>query len=164
MRVVLFSVNIRTSFISINNLSDHYSGGRIPKYDALESSLLRIYSYSGNEEGIEPESLVDITDECDIIYLVKDSLRISVPPSTDGRYYASVMVSFTIFYPDIFSPHLMKFQRDIIRQYADVPLAGVCKDEWGFSPYFPKYADENTYDYWYSKYRAQDYAARTSGR
>jgi hypothetical protein len=166
LQEVILSQNdyVETTVTSIDNLSDHYSGGRIPKYDPLESSLLRVYSYTGTEEGIDPETLKNITDQCDIVYSAEDSLRISIPPGEDGRTHASVMVSFTIFYPDVFSPHLMEFQRSLIRQYADVPLAGACKDEWGFPPYFPRYAAENTYDYWYSRFRAQDYAERSGGR
>ncbi len=152
------------SVISIKNLSDHYCNGPIPKYDAIESSLLRVYSYSRTEDAIDPKSLIEITGNCELIYSANDSVRIRIPRANDGRSYASVMVSFTIFYPDVFAPHLMKFQRDIIRQYADIPLAGVCKDEWGFPPYFPRYANENTYDFWYSASRAKDYAERTDGR
>ncbi len=153
-----------TSVTSIPNLSDHYSGGRIPKYNSLKSSLLRVYSYRGTSEGIEPETLKDITEECSLIYSSEDSVRISIPASDGNRTHASVMVAFTLFYPDIFAPHLMEFQRKLIRQYADVPLAGVCKDEWGFPPYFPRYAIEGTHDFWYSAPRALAYAEKTGGR
>lgn len=155
---------VETSLTSIRNLSDHYSGGRIPKYDPLESSLLRVYSYRSTEEGIEPETLKEITEQCRVVYSAEDSIRISIPGGGENFTHACVMVAFTIFYPDIFAPHLMEFQRKLIEQYADAPLAGVCKDEWGFPPYFPRYALENTYDFWYSEHRARAYSKRTGGR
>ncbi len=149
---------------SIDNLSDHYTDGNIPKYNALKSSLLRVYAYRSGPEGIEPETLEDITKDCRVTCSSEDSVRISIPVSGDKHTHACVMASFTLFYPDIFAPHLMEFQRQLIRQYADVPLAGVCKDEWGFPPYFPRYAVEGTYDFWYSGHRAAEYADRTGGR
>ncbi len=158
------SENVETSIITIKNHSDHYTGGDIPKYYSLQSSLLRVYAYSADSIGIDPESLEEITDICKIIYSSEDSVRVSIPPLEGGKTHASVMLSFTIFYPDIFAPHLMEFQRNIIEQYANVPLAGACKDEWGFPPYFPRYAGENTYDFWYSRHRAEKYAERTNGR
>jgi hypothetical protein len=153
-----------TSLTSIRNLSDHYSGGNIPKYYPVKSSLLRVYAYRGSSEGIEKETLKDITGECSTVYSSEDSVRISIPRQDDNSTHACVMVSFTLFYPDIFAPHLMEFQREVIRQYADVPLAGVCKDEWGFPPYFPEYVLEDIYDFWYSAHRAAEYARRTGGR
>lgn len=156
--------NSETSVQSIDNLSDHYSGGTIPKYYSLESKLLRVYAYNGDSEGIEPESLQDITDKCTMVYESDDSVRIALPPAGGNQTHASVMVSFTLFYPDIFAPHLMDFQQNLIRQYADVPLAGICKDEWGFPPYFPRYVDEDTHDFWFSEHRAEEYAMITGGR
>lgn len=153
-----------TSVAAIRNLSDHYSGGRIPKYDALESSLLRAYAYRQTDEGILPETVKEITGDCQLVYDAPDSVRISLPPSDGTRTHASVMVSFTLFYPDIFGPHLIDFQREIIEQYGDAPLAGACKDEWGFPPYFPRYAREGTVDFWYSEHRAKAYAEKTGGR
>jgi len=152
------------SVVSIKNLSDHYCNGPIPKYDAVESSLLRVYVYSFTEDAVDPASLKEITVGCKMVYSANDSVRIRIPKTPEGCTHAGVMVAFTIFYPDVFSPHLMEFQREIVRQYGDAPLAGVCKDEWGFPPYFPRYATENTYDYWYSASRAEEYAERTGGR
>ena len=153
-----------TSITSIPNLSDHYSAGEVPDYYPVKSSLLRVYAYRGSPKGIEGETLKDITGECSMVYASDDSLRISIPRRNDNSTRACVMVSFTLFYPGVFAPHLMEFQRKVIRQYADVPVAGVCKDEWGFPPYFPEYARENTFDFWYSAHRAAEYAGRTGGR
>jgi hypothetical protein len=56
----------------------------------------------------------------------------------------------------------MEFQREIIRQYADVPLAGVFKDEWGFPPCFDGSPAKD--QFWYSRFRAQAYAEIAGGR
>ena len=42
----------------------------------------------------------------------------------------------------MFAPHLIEFERNILRQYADVPLAGACKDEWGFPGRFGPRSDD----------------------
>ncbi len=64
--------------------------------------------------------------------------------------------------PDVFAPHLLDFQRDIIRQYSDLPLAGVMKDEWGFPP---DHSGNPGHDhYWYSKTFAQAYSQHSDGR
>ena len=44
------SGDTEVSVTSIRNMSDHYSGGRIPDYDALASQLLRVYAYNSGPE------------------------------------------------------------------------------------------------------------------
>lgn len=159
------SGDTEVSVTSIRNMSDHYSGGRIPDYDALASQLLRVYAYNSGPEGIDPASLKNITADCELIYSAQDSVQVNIPRSaTQGASKAAVMVSFTLFYPDVFAPHLLEFQRAILQQYADVPLAGACKDEWGFPPYFPRYGSEGFVDFWYSKHREKAYRERTERR
>ncbi len=70
------------------------------------------------------------------------------------------MVSFRHLAADVFAPSLISFQREIIDRYADLPLAGISKDEWGFPPCFKSTINE----FWYSKHRANAYAKRTGGR
>ena len=65
-----------------------------------------------------------------------------------------------MFTPDVFAPHLLGFERDILRQYADVPLAGACKDEWGFPGRF----EPRTDDLYCSRFMAEAYAHRRPGR
>ncbi len=153
------------SVTSIKDLNDHYSGGSIPKYNALESALLRVYAYSQDPEGIAANSLVDITSQCEVTYSGSDSMRIKIPSQVDpGLNKACVMTSFTLFYPDVFAPHLLDFQREVLEKYADLPLAGACKDEWGFPPYYPRFYTEDSRDFWYSSHRADAYKQRTGGR
>jgi hypothetical protein len=64
--------------------------------------------------------------------------------------------------PDVFAPHLLSFQREILRQFADLPLAGVMKDEWGFPP---DHSGNPAHDrHWYSPAFARAYAERSGGR
>lgn len=149
------------------DLNDHYSGGNIAHHIPLSGSFLRAYAYQNTGDGIEKSSVQDISGKCRILLESKDSVLIRVPTSDDGmggKTHICVMVSFTHLYPDIFAPHLVEFQQDIIRQYADVKLAGVCKDEWGFPPYYPRFFRSGFIDYWYSPHRAKAYAERTNGR
>ncbi len=141
------------------DLNDHYTH-RTTHYISLKGALLRTYAYRYSGGVIDPESLTDITFECNLLSESKDSVTVMVPCDHGGLTHACVMVSFTHLAPDVFAPHLMEFQRQLIRDYADVPLAGVCKDEWGFPPCFAPTKSE----FWYSGYRAGAYAKRTDGR
>jgi len=153
-----------TIIASIDNLNDHYAGGKIPPYNAVKNNVLRVYAYKNGTAGIEPKTLSDITQQCRIEIISEDSVRIIIPPAGKNQPHACAMVSFTLFYPDIFGPHLIEFQKQILQQYSDARLSGVCKDEWGFPPYFPRFYTENTYDFWYSKHSAEEYARKTGGR
>ncbi|NMB70627.1 MAG: hypothetical protein GYA22_00565 [Bacteroidales bacterium] len=142
------------------DLSDHYTGNTT-HYIPLYGRLLRVYSFAMEQDEADPGSIKDITRNCVVVSASKDSVKVSIPPDGENNR-ACVLVSFTHLYPDVFAPHLMEFQRKIIRQYADAPLAGVFKDEWGFPPCFDGSPLKD--EFWYSKYRAQAYAERTGGR
>jgi hypothetical protein len=144
------------------DLNDHYTF-RTTHYIPLSGSLLRIYSYNKTQDGIDLVSLKDITKECSQVICSRDSVSLRLPPKKGNRgSHACVMVSFTHLAPDVFAPHLISFQRELIQLYADAPLAGVCKDEWGFPPCYDGNPEKN--QFWYSKHRAQSYAERTGGR
>ena len=145
---------------SKKDLTDHYTGATV-KYIPLSGKMLRVYSYQRTNDGIDPKSLKDITVSCKVIHASKDSVFVSIP-SGKTNTKACVLVSFTHFTPDVFAPHLLEFQRDIIRHYADVPLVGVFKDEWGFPPCFDGSPQKN--QFWYSKHIADAYSQRTKGR
>ncbi len=144
------------------DLGDHYTH-RTTNYIPLQGKLLRVYSYNRGSNGIDPQTLKDITNKCKVISSSKDSVRVQLPKNK--KYTSSqacVMVSFTHLTPDVFAPHLIDFQRQIIRQYSDTQLAGVCKDEWGFPPDYNGNPEKD--QFWYSKHRATAYAIRTVGR
>ncbi len=146
------------------DLIDHMNGSKIP-YVSLQGSLLRVYSYRKTFEGLDPNTLQDISKECKVIISSKDSLVVEFPVKDDNKgLHACVMVSFTHLYPDIFAPHLMEFTRDIISAYSDVPLAGGMRDEWGFPPSTPANEMAKGNHFWYSKHYALEYEKKTGGR
>ena len=157
------SCPVETSVRSID-LTDHMNGSKIP-YISLDGSLLRTYSYYKTSNGIDPNSLTDISQECKVTGISKDSLTVLLPVSqNDKQTHACVMVAFTHLTPDLFAPHLIPFTQDIIRDYADVPMAGGMRDEWGFPPSTPANRMCGGNHFWYSKYYALQYAEKTGGR
>ena len=162
--IKLSETNTTRTVIPSLDLDDHYSGGDIVNHIALKGSMLRVYSYRKTVEGINSESLQDITHHCEVIDASADSVIVRLPARPANTTYACVMVAFTHLYPDVFAPHLMQFQRDIIDQYKDVPLIGVCRDEWGFPPYYPKFYEAGVHDFWYSEHWANAYTDETDGR
>ena len=137
--------------------------GHTTHYVPLSGRLVRVYCYRRGPDGIEPQSVQDLTRTvCEVREAGAQRVRVAIACSdrTAGRR-ACVMVAFTHFTPDVFAPHLLEFQHRIIAGYADAPLAGVCKDEWGFPPCF----DGNpAKDSWYSRGLEAAYADRTGGR
>jgi len=149
--------------ITSEDLNDHYTHGTT-HYIPLAGRLVRVYSYVRGPAGIEPGTVRDITQthaKATIASAADVRVAIDCNEQTRGRT-ACVMVSFTHLTPAVFAPHLLEFQRQIIERYADVPLAGVCKDEWGFPPCYDGCPAKN--DFWYSRFRESAYAKRTGGR
>ncbi len=142
------------------NLSDHMTGGTFP-YLCLTTRLVRVYSFVRAGEGIDPETLRDITG--DGVRSVADGpckLKVTVPAAADRC--ACVIAAHRYLTPDVFAPHLIPFQREIVRQFADLPLAGLQKDEWGFPP---DHTGNPGHDrYWYSDAMAKKYAELAPGR
>lgn len=150
-------VRVRTESLSFG---DHYTFRTRP-YDCISSRLLRIYSYVSGPSGIEPGTVVDITSRCRIEEATKEAVNVAIPCGLeDENRVACVMSAFTLFTPAVFAPHLAEFERSIMESYADIPLAGVCKDEWGFPGQF----DPNTDNLWYSRFMAEVYAERRPNR
>ena len=146
--------------VKSRDLSDHYTGRTI-HYIPLKGRFLRVYAYRRDSGAIEPGSLTEITHKCIPSHVSADSVAVKIPADKTGKNNrACILVSFTHLTPAVFAPHLMSFQREIIRQYADTKLIGVFKDEWGFPPSWTKEKNE----FWYSGYRARAYAERTGGR
>jgi hypothetical protein len=152
-----------TMTIAPEMLSDHYTSPATP-YVPMSGRLVRVYTYVRGPEGIEPESVSDVTaSRCKVRSATAKEVSVSIACNGETRARrACVMVAFTHFAADVFAPHLVEFQRGILRSYGDVALAGVCKDEWGFPPCFDGCPAKN--DYWFSRPMAEDYAKRTGGR
>jgi hypothetical protein len=144
------------------DLNDHYTF-RTTHYIPLEGKFMRAYAYELSGDEMLQGSIRDITGECVLLYESKDSVGVRIPNSASGgSSHACIMVAFTHLAPDVYSPHLMEFQREIIRSYSDAPLAGACKDEWGFPPNYDGNPAKD--QFWYSKHRAEAYAESTGGR
>ena len=148
--------------ITADVLEDHYTYGTTP-YVPVASRLVRVFSYRKPAGGGVPESVEDITARCHLTESATNRVVVAIPgdATTPGRH-AAALVAFAHFTPDVFAPHLLEFQRAILRQYADVPLAGACKDEWGFPPCFDGNPAHN--DFWFSRAHAAAYVRATRGR
>lgn len=166
--LVLKTVELSTSgptvmIIKGDDLADHMVGSA-PPFLCLTTRLVRAYSFVRGRDGIDPATVHEIGASG--IHAVADGpkkLTVTIP-SQSGLAGRSVCViaSHGYFTPDVFAPHLLSFQREIIRQYAGLPLAGVMKDEWGFPP---DHTGNPAHDrYWYSPALAQAYSKRTDGR
>ncbi len=142
------------------DLRDHMTGCTIP-YNCLTTRLVRAYSFVRGGDGIDPATVRIISQ--DKLTAVADGPRkLTVTVLVEAGRSVCVMASHTYLTPDVFAPHLLSFQREIIQQYADLPLVGVMKDEWGFPP---DHSGNPAHDrYWYSKPMAQVYAECSGGR
>ncbi len=144
-------------------LADHYTPTAlgVRAYETIGARLLRAYSYATNAGGIDPGSVRDITGRCRVSQADTNGLGVEIRgEAADAGRTACVLAAFTLFTPDVFAPHLIEFERSVLRQYADVALAGACKDEWGFPGRSPPRLD----DFYYSAAMARAYRRRRPGR
>lgn len=144
-------------------LADHYTPTTlgVRAYETISARLLRVYSYATNDAGIEPNSIQDITSRGRVSQAGTNGLGVSIRgEARDQGRVACVLAAFTLFTPDVFAPHLIEFERTILKQYADVPLAGACKDEWGFPGRFAPRLD----DLYFSQAMARAYGRRRPGQ
>ena len=142
-------------------LRDHMTGRDTP-YVSVAGRLLRVFAYERDGQ-ILPDSIRDITGACRVPAANAQAVRV-VLPAADGKRQttACVMACFTHLSPDVFAPHLLEYQRKLIRHYADLPLAGAFKDEWGFPPTRDAVLKHRAF--WYSRPYAEAYARSTGGR
>jgi hypothetical protein len=141
------------------DLSDHMTGNTVP-YQCLSTRLVRVYSFVRGTDGIDPATVRDVTQAATAAADGPRKLTVTVPAEA-GRH-ACIIASHTYLTPDVFAQHLLEFQRAIVRQYADLPLAGAMKDEWGFPP---DHSGNPAHDrYWYSTAMAKAYAECSGGR
>lgn len=138
---------------------DHYTYGRKP-YEPVSVKLLRLYRYNKKGNLIKSGSVEDITARA-VSMTTKDSINITVAfEDAERGMTACALVAVTLYTPDVFAPHLLSYQRQILQQYADASLAGACKDEWGFPGRF----SPQTNELWYSSFMAKTYEQERGGR
>lgn len=145
------------------DLTDHMTGNTIP-YQCLTTRLVRAYAFVRGSEGIDPATVQEISMS-EIHAAAEGPTQLTVTLSQGsvltGRSVC-IMAAHAYLTPDVFAPHLLSFQRELIQNYADLPLAGIMKDEWGFPP---DHSGNPAHDrYWYSQHFAQAYARHTGGR
>jgi hypothetical protein len=140
---------------------DH--GDAICKAAANAIRMERVYSYLKAPEGIDPDSVTDITASCRVTKAATTTLSVAVPHDTGvPPRHACIIARVTFDFPAVFAPHLIPFEAETIQQYADVPLAGLMKDEWGFPAAHDGNPQKNAF--WFSRHRADAYAKATGGR
>jgi len=149
--------------IESQDLNDHYTG-RTTHYIPLQSRVVGVYTYQKTPEGIDPATLQELSsDEITVMTATEKSVEVQLNTSLkgpDARF--CIQVVFTHFAADVFSPHLLEFQRSILKTYSSMGLAGACKDEWGFPPCFDGCPRKD--DYWYSRSMEAAYQEHTGGR
>ncbi|MCX7010765.1 MAG: hypothetical protein NTY53_26570 [Kiritimatiellaeota bacterium] len=145
------------------DLTDHMTGNTVP-YQCLTTRLVRAYAFVRGSAGIDSATVQEISTSA--IRAVAEGpakLTVTLPQGSVpvGRSVCFI-VAHAYLTPDVFAPHLLAFQREIIQSYANLPLAGIMKDEWGFPP---DHSGNPAHDrYWYSQHFAQAYAQHTGGR
>jgi hypothetical protein len=137
-------------------LGDHYT----PSYPSVSGRVVCVYSYVADSQGIEPDSVQDITARVKIVEATPHVVKVAIPcTKEDHGRTACMMAAWKLLTPDVFAPHLLEFQRGLLKQYADVSLAGAWKDEWGFPGRFAPRTD----DAWFSPFMAEAYRQRRPG-
>lgn len=161
LQMVAFTNGAPAEAVFLGSDAGDHMNGSLPKYECLTTRLVRAYSFVLGPDGIEPATVKDITGE-GVCALADGPRKLTVRvPAQPGRS-ACVIAAHTCLTPDVFAPHLLAFQRSLIRQYADLPLAGIMKDEWGFPP---DHTGNPAHDrYWYSEATAGAYARESDGR
>ena len=125
--------------------------------------LERAYSCTKTAAGIDPDTVTDITAFCKTPKTSPRSLSVALSCGSgvkDRKVCIIARVGFD--YPAVFGPHLIPFEEETIRQYADLPLAGLMKDEWGFPACHDGNPGKN--GFWFSRWQADAYAKATGGR
>jgi hypothetical protein len=140
-------------------LSDHMTWPEA-QYDRLSGRLLGVYRSAPNQPGMAPES---IKDRCRA--LEESPERVTVAAPDEARAAGGELVvaaAFEYRTPDVFSPQLLDFQREICQQYRDAGLdGGIGADEWGFPPVFNHGGKDG--DFWYSAALAEQYRKAGGG-
>jgi hypothetical protein len=125
--------------------------------------LERVYSYLKTPQSVDPDTVKDITASCKVTKATARKLAVAVPgdAAEPGRK-ACIIARVTMDFPDIFSPQIISFEAETIKQYADVPLAGLMKDEAGFPAERAGNPQHNAF--WFSRRTTEAYAQATGGR
>lgn len=144
---------------------DYHNGDAICSGAVTSIQMERVYCYQRGSDSIQSGTVNDITSSCKQVKSSEREISVNVSPGKEGKVDGNkicVICRVKFDYPAVFSPETIDFEADIIRQYADLPLAGLMKDEWGF----PACSDGNIEKngYWYCKHLSRAYSKSTGGR
>ncbi len=138
-------------------------GDAITTVGTKSVELARVYSFTRSQNGIETSAIEDITRSCIVKETGNNFIVVSIPKKASNKNLeVCVITNVTLNYPDVFSPHLISFELETMKQYADMPLAGLMKDEFGFPAAHDGNPGKNAF--WYSRFLAEAYAKSTGGR
>ncbi len=128
------------------------------RYDCMRGRVAAVFRF---DRGRPQAPLIAVSD----YKTLEESPRRVVIEAAPGERPASteliLAAAFEHETPDVFAPDLLRFQRDIYDQYADVPLDGALKDEWGFPPVFNQGPKDG--DFWYSSALEAEYGRAGGG-
>ena len=161
LKLAEFTNNMPAEAVFLGSDTSDHMNGSLTRYECLTTRLVRVYSFVKGPGGIDPATVRDITGE-GVVATAEGPRKLMVRvPALTGRAVC-VIASHTYLTPDIFATCFIDYQRAIIGQYADLPLAGIMKDEWGFPP---DHTGNPGHDrYWYSQNMAGIYAMPSGGR
>jgi hypothetical protein len=138
-------------------------GDAITSVGTKSVELLRVFTFTRSKDGIVQFTIKDITKACAVKESGNNFIVINISKLADDKNVeAAVITNITLNYPDVFSPHLISFELQTMKQYADMPLAGLMKDEFGFPACHDGNPDKN--GFWYSGFLAAAYNKSTNGR
>lgn len=138
-------------------------GDAITTASVKSVELKKVYTYKRNKNGIQTSSIKDITNICSVTEKGRNYIQVAIRKGDlDDGFEVCVITNVTLTYPDVFSPHLISFELETMKQYSDMPLAGLMKDEFGFPACHDGNPNKN--GFWYSSFLSQAYTKNTGGR
>ena len=124
------------------------------QYERLSGRLLGVHCSALDQPD---RALQSIQDQCRVLEESPERVAVAAPGDTRAAGCNLVIAAaFEYRTPDVFSPELPRFQREICQQYRDAGLdGGIGADEWGFPPVFNHGGKDG--DFWYSPAFAEQY-------
>lgn len=100
--------------------------------------LLCVYRYRRTEQGYEPGTLRELTQDCGLTRTGPDTVRVSLPGGSDAAEHIFAAVVSWYQANDLASDAHEAFNRELFAAYADIPLDGAAVDELSYmtSPFF----------------------------
>ncbi len=151
----------KTFKVEAEKFADHMTGEGTPYY-CVENRFVKGLACKKNPEGeIIPESLEDISGQITITTNENNKIEGCLTEPNNDFDTVILFCEFTLFCPDVFSPHLIDYQKELLELYADLPLKGVVKDEWGFPPTKKMMSEAKAF--WHSRFYEKAYAEASGG-